>query len=234
METSLHAIRFPGETEEYRIARDGLLRAELDLRKQIEKVAELRRALPAGGPLKEDYIFEQIDPDRPSSDEGKKVPLSALFRGGKDSLLIYSFMYGPEMQRPCTSCTSILDGLNGTIPHVLQRVNFAVVAKSPIQRIQALARERGWNNLPFVSSVHNSFNADYHGETADGKQMPALNVFERRQGQIYHTYSTELLFAPTNAGQGPRHVDAIWPLWSLFDLTPEGRDAHWHPELRYD
>ncbi|QRX83643.1 DUF899 family protein [Glaciimonas sp. PAMC28666] len=234
METSLHSIRFPGETDAYRIARDGLLQAELDLRKQTEKVAELRRTLPLGGTLKEDYLFEQVDPDHPSSDAGKKVSLSALFREGKGSLLIYSFMYGPEMQRPCTSCTSILDGLNGTMPHVLQRVNFAVVAKSPIQRIQALAQERGWNNLPLLSSAHNSFNADYHGETANGKQIPSLNVFVRREGQIYHTYSTELLFSPTNPGQDPRHVDAFWPLWSLFDLTPEGRGADWHPELRYD
>ena len=234
METSLHSIRFPGESDAYRVARDALLRAELDLRKQVEKVAELRRNMPVGGLLKEDYLFEQASSDPDSSNAGKKIRLSALFREGKDSLLIYSFMYGPNMQRPCPSCTSILDGLNGAVPDLLQRVNFAVVAKSPIQRIQAFAQERGWQKLPLLSSAQNSFNADYHGETADGKQNPVLNVFVRRQGQIYHTYCTELLFAPRNPGQDPRHVDAIWPLWNLFDLTPEGRGTDWRPALAYD
>jgi predicted dithiol-disulfide oxidoreductase (DUF899 family) len=138
------------------------------------------------------------------------------------------------MQRPCPSCTSILDGLNGGMPHVLQRVSVAVVAKSPIQRIQMFARQRGWQNLRILSSAHNSFNADYHGETSDGQQIPALNVFVRRQGQIYHSYCTELLFAPRNPGEDPRHVDSIWPLWNLLDLTPEGRGTDWRPALTYD
>ncbi|PUA17180.1 DUF899 family protein [Glaciimonas sp. PCH181] len=234
METSLHSIRFPGESNEYRVARDALLQAELDLRKQVEKVAELRREMPVGGLLKEDYVFEQASIDPDSSDTGKKVRLSALFQEGKDSLLIYSFMYSPNMQRPCPSCTSILDGLNGAMPHVLQRVNFAVVAKSPIQRIQAFAQERGWQKLPLLSSAHNSFNTDYHGETANGGQNPVLNVFVKREGQIYHTYCTELLFAQRNPGQDPRHVDAFWPLWNLLDLTPEGRGTDWRPALTYD
>ena len=154
-------------------------------------------------------------------------------REGKDSLILYSFMYGPQMQRPCPSCTSILDGLNGSLVHALQRINFAVVAKSPIQRIRAFALERGWRNLRLLSSAPNSYNADYHGEEADGGQIPALNVFVRRERKIYHFYSTELLYAQSNPGQDPRHVDLIWPLWNLFDLTPEGRGTRWNPRLAY-
>ncbi|AMO99379.1 hypothetical protein CAter10_1615 [Collimonas arenae] len=131
------------------------------------------------------------------------------------------------------SCTSILDGLNGGMHHALQRVNVAVVAKSPIQRILMFALQRGWHNLHLLSSAHNSFNADYHGETTDGHQIPALNVFVRREGRIYHFYNTELLYTPRSPGEEPRHVDLIWPLWNLFDLTPEGRGGDWHPALAY-
>ena len=126
----------------------------------------------------------------------------------------------------------MLDGLNGTAPHATQRINLVVVARSPIQRIRAFARERGWRHLRFLSSAGNTYNHDYHGETADGSQRPALNVFVRRGRRVYHFYNTELLFAPAEHGQDPRHVDLLWPLWNLFDLTPEGR-PNWYPELSY-
>jgi predicted dithiol-disulfide oxidoreductase (DUF899 family) len=225
MEKPLHSVRFPGETPEYRSARDRLLKAELDLRKQVEEVIALRRRLPLGGPLKQDYVFDE--------DDGKPVPFSELFRPGKDSLLIYNFMFGPEMKHACPSCTSILDGLDGSALHVLDRINFAVVAKSPIERIRSFARERGWRNLRLLSSAHNSYNLDYHGETAEGDQLPALNVFVRRDGRIHHFYSTELLYIPWPRGEEPRHVDSIWPVWSLLDVTPEGRGTDWNPRLSY-
>jgi predicted dithiol-disulfide oxidoreductase (DUF899 family) len=233
MANSLHSVRFPGENGQYRAARDNLLRAELELRKQLEDVAALRRLLPLGGPVKEDYVFNEGSPDLDDLETEKQVRLSELFRDGQDSLILYSFMFGPEMQRACPSCTSILDGLNGSAPHVLQRVNLAVIAKSPIQRIREFAQQRGWRNLRLLSSAHNSYNADYHGETRTGQQMPALNVFVRRQGQIHHYYNTELLYAPSEPGMDPRHVDLIWPLWNLFDFTPEGRGTDWNPSLDY-
>ncbi len=161
----------------------------------MEEVAELRRRLPPGGPLKENYFFEEDGSSLDDRDTVKSVRLSELFQDGKDSLILYSFMFGPKMERACSSCTSILDGLNGTAPHAVQRVNFAVVAKSPIQRIREFARQRGWNNHRLLSSANNSYQADYHGETDDGDQIPALNVFVRRNGQINHFYSTELLYA---------------------------------------
>src|SRR5712691_4118228 len=234
MPQTLHAVEFPGESEPYRAARNELLEAEMALRRQLETVATLRRSLPLGGPLTENYVFQEGNADLADLDTARQIRFSELFAPGKDTLILYSFMYGPEMKQACTLCTSILDGLNGTAPHVVQRVNFAVVAKSPIQRIRSFARERGWRSLRLLSSAKNTYNADYHGETPDGNQIPALNVFVRRQGQIHHFYNTELLYAPPEPGMDPRHVDLIWPLWSLFDLTPEGRGSGWYPRLAYN
>jgi predicted dithiol-disulfide oxidoreductase (DUF899 family) len=221
---SLHATRFPNEKPAYRAARDKLLKEEIKLRRQIEAVAAMRRKLPLGGLVKEDYVF----------DDGTDVRLSELFTGGKDTLLIYSYMFGPQMKMPCPMCTSMLDGLDGQAPHVTQRVNLAVVARSPIERIRAFTRERGWRNLRLLSSAGNTYNRDYHGETEDGAQMPMMNVFTRRKGRIYHTWSSEMLFVPPDRGQDGRHVDSIWPLWNVLDLTPEGRGKTWYPKLRYD
>jgi predicted dithiol-disulfide oxidoreductase (DUF899 family) len=216
---------FPGETSEYRETRNKLLDAEINLRKQLEAVAALRRQLPPGGVIPQDYAFE---------DDAGTVRLSQLFKPGHQSLIVYNFMFGPAMANPCTSCTSILDGLNGTAPHVVDRVSFAVVAKSPMPRIRHLARERGWHNLRLLSSASNSYNLDYHGEREDGSQWPMLNVFTKRDGAIRHFYGTELLFTSSEPGQDGRHVDLIWPLWNLFDLVPEGRGTTWYPKLQYD
>jgi predicted dithiol-disulfide oxidoreductase (DUF899 family) len=232
MTSSKHAVRFPGESAEYRAARDRLLDAEIELRRQIEAVAEERRGLPAGGEVPEDYVFE-AGADRGDPSAVRQVHMSQLFAEGKDTLLLYSFMYGPKMAQACPSCTSILDGLDGEAPHVLQRVNFAVVAKSPIARIQQYARGRGWRNMLLVSSAKNTYNSDYHGESADGGQVPALNVFVRRDGRIRHFWNSELLYTKHDPGQDSRHVDLIWPLWNLFDVTPEGRGEKTGPRLSY-
>jgi predicted dithiol-disulfide oxidoreductase (DUF899 family) len=161
------------------------------------------------------------------------VRLSQLFADSQDTLIVYSFMYGPQMAHPCSSCTSILDALDGEVPHVEQRVRLVAVAKSPIQRIQQFARERGWRNLRLLSSARCTYNQDYHGENAKGDQLPALNVFVRRDGRIHHFYNTETLYTPSDPGQNSRHVDLIWPLWNLLDLTPEGRGQTWYPRLSY-
>lgn len=234
MPASLHSTRFPGETTEYREARDRLLEAEMALRKQIEAVAALRRTLPLGGALKEDYAFEEGAADINDATATRKTRLSELFSPGKDTLVVYSYMFGPQMASPCVSCTSILDGLNGSAPHIRQRVNFAVVAKSPIARIRETARGRGWNNLRLLSSANNTYNRDYHGESEKGDQQPSLNVFVRRDGKIHHFYNTELLFAPQEPGMDGRHVDSVWPIWNMFDFTPDGRGTNWYPKLSYD
>ncbi len=221
--------RFPNETPGYRRMRERLLKAEIGLRRQVETVATLRRKLSVGGVVPQDYVFEGVDPLTGM----RSVRLSELFAPGKDTLILYSFMYGPAMERPCPSCTSIIDSLDGAATHVTQRVNLAVVAKSPLPRILTFARERGWRHVQLLSSAGNSYNRDYHGEDEDGKQWPILNVFVKRAGRIRHFWASELLFTKAEKGQNQRHVDMIWPLWNLLDVTPEGRGMDWYPKLNY-
>ena len=221
---SLHDKRFPGEDAAYRDARDALLLAELELRRQDERVAALRRALPPGG-LARDYAFDE-------GEDGRPVRLSELF-GDHPSLLLYSYMYGPNMEQPCPSCSSMLDGLDGQAPHIVQRAALAVVARSPIARLRGAGAERGWRNLRLISSANNSYHADYQSEAEDGSQRPILNVFSRRGGEIRHVWASEMAFVPTEPGQDPRHIDHIWPLWNALDLTPDGR-GDFRPRLSYD
>lgn len=220
-----HSIRFPGESSRYRTARNRLLEAERDLRRQVEKVAAKRRKLPLGGTIPEDYVFEE--------GTAKIVKFSDFFRDGSNTLVLYSFMFSPDMKQPCPMCTSFLDSLNGTAPHFEQRANLAVVAKSPIDRIRDFAQGRGWNNLRLLSSARNTYNRDYHGENPEGGQIPSLNVFVRRGKKIHHFYNTELVFLPADRGQNQRHIDMAWPLWNLLDFTPEGRGTDWFPQLTY-
>jgi predicted dithiol-disulfide oxidoreductase (DUF899 family) len=238
---------FPGESAEYRAARDRLLEQEIELRRATEALAAARRELPPGGAVPEDYVFEGAGADGTPTE----MRLSELFAPGKDSLVIYSFMFprdpgderrGPEggetallplAEGPCPSCTALLDQLDGAAEHVSQHVNFAVVAKSPLPRILAFAEERGWRRLRLLSSAANTYNRDYHGETAEGSQRPMLNVFHRAGGVIRLFWGAELLYAPTDPGQDPRHVGTLEPVWNLFDLTPEGRPANWDEQLSY-
>jgi predicted dithiol-disulfide oxidoreductase (DUF899 family) len=219
------SMKFPNETPDYRQARGELLRAEIDLRQQVERVAAMRRQLPAGGILRQDYVFEEVEP----AGRVRSVKLSELFEGAKNSLFVYSLMYGPKMEHPCVMCSSIVDALNGNARHISERINLAVVARSPIDRIMAFARPRGWNSIRLLSSADSSYNADYFGETAAGDQYPMANVFVRRDGAIHHFWGTEMLYADTE-GQ-PRHMDLMWPLWNVFDTTPEGRGTDWYPPL---
>ena len=215
--------RFPNESDAYRKARNDLLDAEIALRRQTEAVAAQRRALPQGGEVPEDYQFEGED---------GPVRLSELF-GDKSTLVLYNYMYGPKMEKPCPSCTSMLDGMNGQTRHITQQVALAVVARSPLERILAFTRPRGWTGLKLLSSAGNSYNIDYKGEGADGSQNPTMNVFTRSDGTVRHAWSSELMYAPRDPGQDPRHVDIVWPLWNVLDLTPQGRGA-WYPKLSYE
>ncbi len=223
----IHPVRFPGESDEYRAARDELLKAEIALRQQIADIAALRQKLPHGGPIKEDYAFEEL-----VGNSTVETRLSELFAPGKDSLVLYSFMYGPNTERACPACTSMLDGVNGLAQHIVDRINLAVVAKSPIARIQSYAEKRGWNQLRLLSSNKNTYNEDYHGESPDGAQIPACNVFVRTPDGIRHFWAAELLYAPVEGH--PRHMDLMWPIWNFFDLTPEGRGQDWFPKLSYE
>ena len=214
---------FPKESKQYRAARKKLLDAEVALRRQTEEVAAMRRALPDGGEVAEDYVFHH---------EKGAVRLSELFQRG-DTLVAYSFMYGPKMEKPCPMCTAVIDGLNGNAVHIGQRVSLIVLAKSPIERIMKYARSRSWSNLRLLSSESTFYNRDYHGESAEGKQTPILNVFVKKGSVIRHFYATEMLFAPEDPGQNARHVDAFWPLWNVLDMTPHGRSSDWYPKISY-
>ncbi|HEV3055233.1 MAG TPA: DUF899 family protein [Solirubrobacteraceae bacterium] len=240
-------ISLPGESQEYRAARDRLLEQEAELRRAMEAVAAARRALPPGGRVPEDYVFHGAGPDGAPAD----VRLSELFEPGKESLVLYSFMFPrdpgdptpgppggetsllPLADGPCPSCTALLDQLDGAAEHVTQHLNFAVVAKAPLPRVLTFARERGWRRLRLLSSAGNSYNTDYFAETAGGFQRPMLTVFHRDGDVIRHFWSSELLNAPTEPGQEPRHVGTLEPLWNLFDLTPEGRPANWVEQFSY-
>jgi len=225
------SISFPGESREYRAARDRLLEQEAELRRVSEAVAAARRELPPGGIVPQDYVFQQAGPGGTPTE----VRLSELFVPGKDTLVIYNFMFPRALDDdgPCPHCTSMLDALDGAAQHITQRVNFAVVAKAPLPRILAHAHQRGWRGLQLLSSAGTTYNRDYFGEDAEGAQRPMLNVFQRDGEAICHFWGSELLDAPTEPGQDPRHVDSIDPQWNLFDLTPKGRGSDWYPELSY-
>jgi predicted dithiol-disulfide oxidoreductase (DUF899 family) len=199
----------------------------------VERVARMRRKLPLGGLVPEDYVFDEPPAGASEGTAARQVKLSELFRNNLDTLLIYSYMFGPKAQQPCPMCTSFLDSLEGAATHLSQRANLAVAAKSPIERILQFAQTRGWRRLRLLSSAHNNYNRDYQGETPEGGQLPMLNVFVRRKGKIYHSYATELQFMPPDKGQNQRHIDMMWPLWNLLDLTPEGRGTDWFPSLTY-
>lgn len=221
-------MRFPNESGEYRAARDALLQEEIELRRRSEAVAEQRRGLPLGGEVPTDYAFDGA---------GGTVQLSELFEDGKDTLFLYNFMFIPgeaglPLEGACPSCTSIIDAVDAEVPHIVQRVNLAVVAKAPFEQFQEHAGTRGWRNVRLLSSASSTYNADYHGESDQG-QNPIATVFVRRNGAIHHFWSSELFAAPTEPGMHPRHVDFIWPVWSVLDCTPEGRGTDWFPQLAY-
>jgi predicted dithiol-disulfide oxidoreductase (DUF899 family) len=227
-EAGMHDIHFPGETPPYRAARNELLEAERDLRRQVERVAALRRRLTIGPAVVEDYAFDEIE-----AGASRKVRLSELFAKGKDTLVVYNYMFSSEMEAPCPMCTCFLDGLDGNAAHLEQRVNLAVVAKSPIARIQELARSRGWRHLRLLSSAGNTFNRDFHGEDKGGSQNTIIHVFVLRPDGVHHFYSSELELIPADEGQNQRHIDMMWPIWNVLDLTPEGRGTDWFPRLSY-
>ena len=231
---ALHDKHFPGEDGSYREARNALLEAEIALRRQIEEVAAMRRALPPGGAVPTDYAFEEGPRALDAGDAPRAVRLSELFEEGKPSLVLYSFMFAPDAETPCPMCTAFLDSLNGSAPHIAQRVNLGIVAKAPVGKIRDWARGRGWGNLRLLSSGKTAYNADYFAETPAGDQVPPCNVFSKMaDGSVRHRYSTEMLYAAADTGQHNRHVDLLWPLWSTFDLTPDGRGERWFPGIAY-
>jgi len=239
---TLTHLTFPNESAEYRQARNALLDQEMALRRQIESVAAQRRALPPGGQIPENYVFERIG----ENGLPEKVEMSKLF-GHHNTLILYSFMYGPERDRPCPMCTHLLDSINGGARHVGQRASLYIVAKSPIARLIAWARERPWTHLEFLSTADNRYDADYFGDSSkvpaairrerggkDGEHWDEtmFNVFRLENGTVRHFWGSELTWAPMEVGQHHRSGDAVNALWGLLDMMPEGR-GQFMPKLVY-
>jgi predicted dithiol-disulfide oxidoreductase (DUF899 family) len=234
-------LRFPGESSEYRQARNELMEAEDELRRLNEKVIAQRQSLPPGGLIKEDYVFE-------IAGDGKKIKFSELFESGKDSLVVYNMMFPrwpedrragapggktaelPLVEQPCPSCTSVVDGLEGAAFHLAERTNLVVIAKASPERLGTYSEERGWRNLRLLSSRNNSFNRDYYAEKPDGVQLAILNVFSRREDGIHHHWASELAFKHGTTTP----LESIWPIYGILGVTPEGPgDRAAYPNLQY-
>jgi predicted dithiol-disulfide oxidoreductase (DUF899 family) len=218
-----NGARFPNESEAYRSARDALLAEEIELRRHIERVARQRRALPPGGEVKKEYRFEGSN---------GPVALTELL-ADKDTLIVYSYMFGPERERPCPMCTSLLSAWDGEVPDIQQRAALAVVARSPIEKLLAFKKERGWHHLPLYSDLTDDYSRDYRAIGKGGSDDPAFNVFTRRDGTIRHFWSEEMGQATADPGEDPRGAPDLMPLWTVLDTTPEGRAADWYPKLSY-
>jgi predicted dithiol-disulfide oxidoreductase (DUF899 family) len=216
---STNKAHFPNESAEYRKSRNALIVEEIELRRAIERVAAQRRALPVGGEILKDFKF---------SGETGTIHLSELF-GDKNTLLVYSMMYGPQRKGPCPMCTSFLNSWNGTAINLKQRVAVVVTARSPIDRLVQYKTERGYTNLPFVSDSSGDYTRTY--VNPDDADVPGFSVFNKRDGKIYHFYSGELSGEMADPGQDPRGAPDADPLWLVLDMTPEGRGATWYPQI---
>jgi len=216
-------IRFPNESAEYRAARTALLAEEIELRRHLERVAAQRRALPPGGEVIGDYQFDGPD---------GRTDFAGLF-GDKDTLAVYSFMFGPQRERPCPMCTNLLGPLDANAADLHQKIALAVVARSPRERTQAFGAERGWRNLRLYQDLNDSYSKDYFGLLPDGSEIPSFNVFTRQDGVIRHFWSSEMTGDSADPGQDPRGAPDLSPLWNVLDMTPGGRGTDWYPKLDY-
>ena len=216
-----NGVRFPNESNNYRHARDALLAEEIELRRQIERVAAQRRALPPGGTVPKDYVLVG---------ENGPTRFSEMF-GDKQTLAVYSYMYGPKRAQPCPMCTSLMSAWDGTSLDVEQRIALVMVARSPIARLLAMKKERGWRHLRLYADLEGDFTRDYVSATDD--DVPAFNVFTRRGGSIRHFWSGEMGGSTADPGQDPRGAPDLMPLWTILDSTPEGRGSAWYPKLSY-
>lgn len=214
---------YPNDSAEYRAARTALLVEEIELRRQIERVAKQRRALPTGG---EARAYKFLD------EQGKTVGLSDMF-GRHDTLITYFWMYGPQRERPCPMCTSLLGSWDIPAMDLKQRVALAIIGRSPVARQLAFARERGWRNLTFYQCVGDAFPQDYRALAPDGSEWPALDVWKMDGNKVHHFWAGEA-GETADPGEDAHGAPDPTPLWTLLDLTPGGRGTDWYPKLEYD
>ena len=216
-------IQHPAETEAYAKLREELCHAEVALRDQRERVAELRRSLPLDTPP-EDPVFEGLV-------DGKKVAvqLSDLFADREKPLILMHFMFGGTVENPCPMCTMWADGYNAVMQHLEPRANFAVIVAGDVAAFSGYAGSRGWTNLRIVSAKNSSLKRDLGFETPDGGQLPGVSVYELGpEGEPVHFYSRSAFFGEA----GFRGMDLLSPVWNFFDLTREGR-GDFMPQKQY-
>src|SRR6476660_3537247 len=218
------------ESSEYLAKREELRLAEIELMRQRERVAELRRSLPEGA-LIQDYQFEEGPRDLNAGDgPARTVRLSELFTGPNRSLVIYHFMFGKKQTKACPMCTAWLDGANGVAHHLAQNVDFAVVAAADLPTLRAYARERGWDKLRLLSAGNNSFKYDLGSEDREGNQDSTISVFTRDgKCTVRYFYAAHPRMAPDVPERG---IDLLTPIWNFMDLTPQGRGS-WYASLSY-
>lgn len=215
-------IRWDGESAAYREARTSLLAEEIELRRQIQRVAEHRRALPAG-PIAKDYRF--LD------EQGNDIGLVDLF-GRHDTLFSYFWMFGPERPRPCPMCTSFVGSLDVPLSDIEQRLAVAIVGRSPVARQLAFARERGWHNLKFYQTIGDDYGRDTHALTDQGEGASVV-VWRRAGDEVRLFWAAEGGAETADPGFDPHLAPDPTPLWNILDWTPEGRGKDWYPKLNY-
>ena len=218
------ALPFVGASEDYLAARRALLAEEIDLRRHLTRVSQQRRALPPGPVIVKDYRF--LDSN------GGEAGLIDLF-GDKPVLVTYFWMYGPQRARPCPMCTNWLGAVNGNGSDIAQRVSLKILGRSPVERQIAFAQERGWRNLAFVQTVGDDYARDLGLLNPDGSENPALTVFQRDGDAVRLFWSSAMRSNMADPGQDPRDAPDVASLWTILDLTPEGRAADWYPKLDY-
>ncbi len=218
------------ESSEYLAKREELRLAEIELMRQRERVAELRRHLPQGASI-QDYQFEEGPRDLDDGDAPvHTVPLSELFTKPDRSLVLYHLMYGKRQVKPCPMCTAWLDGANGVAHHLAQNLDFAVVAAANIPTLRAHARDRGWDKLRLLSAGDSTFKYDFGSEDREGRQDSTISVFTRdADGALRHFYTAHPRMAPDLTERG---IDLLAPIWHFMDLTPQGR-SNWYASLSY-
>jgi predicted dithiol-disulfide oxidoreductase (DUF899 family) len=218
------------ESPEYLAKREELRIAEIELMRQRERVAELRRHLPQGAPI-QDYEFEEGPRDLNASDAPvRTVRLSELFTKPDRSLVIYHFMFGKKQSKACPMCTAWLDGANGVAHHLAQNLDFAVAAASNLPTLRAFARGRGWDRLRLLSAGTNTFKYDLGSENREGAQDSTVSVFRRDgNGAVRHFYTAHPRMGPDILERG---IDLLAPWWHFMDLTAQGR-GNWYTSLSY-
>jgi len=218
------------ESAEYAQRREELRRAEIDLMRRRERVAALRRALPAG-PVVDDYRFEEGPRDLAAGDTPvTTVRLRELFSAPERPLVIYHFMYGKAQAEACPMCTMWIDGFNTAAAHLAQNADLAIAAAADPPTLRAHARQRGWDRLRLLSCGDSTFKYDLGSEDAAGHQESTVSVFTLdAAGRPQHRYTAHPTMAPDINERG---IDLLNPVWHLLDLTPQGR-GDWYASLDY-